>query len=78
MEKVTYNNIIEKLLPYKDNKVQITATKFWGVDENTFPGGNEVHEEIRFFDEDDNFIFGVKDRYNQDTLETIDTKIIVP
>jgi hypothetical protein len=78
MEEITYNDIIEKLLPYKDNKVQITATKFWNVDENTFPGGNEVHEEIRFFDEDDNFIVGVKERYNKETFETIGIKMIEP
>lgn len=78
MEKFTYNDIIENLLPYRDSKVQIKEHKFWGVDENTFPGGNEVHEEIRFLDEDENLIVEIKVRYDQDTLETIDTKIIVP
>ena len=75
MEEVTYNDIIEKLMPYKDQKVTITASNYWGVDENCIPGGNETHQEVRFFDEKGYFITGIRERYNKESFKTIDVKI---
>ena len=76
MEGLTYNDIIEKLLPYKDHKIQITARSEWKVQENGLPDGKETHQEVRFFDKDGKFITGILERYDNDTFETIDVRII--
>ena len=74
MEGTTYSDIIQKLLPFKNKKVKIVATNVCGVDENYEPG-NEMHQIVRFFDEYGDFLLGIRQRYNQETLELIETII---
>ena len=74
MEETTYNGIIEKLQPFKNKKVRMVAVNVWDVDENYNHPGNEMHQIVRFFDEYGDFLLGIRQRYNKETLETIEVK----
>ena len=40
MKEATYNDIIEKLQPFKNKKVRMVAVNVWDVDENYNHPGN--------------------------------------
>lgn len=65
----TYDDLINVLKKYKDNKISVTASSL------NWPDGI-TRSEVRFFDENEDFIIGIKTAYDTERLYTIDTQII--
>lgn len=67
--EITYNDIIKILEKFKSNKISITTSDL------SYKNGLSVHE-VRFFDDEENFIVGIKQTYDTEKLYTINTEII--
>ena len=65
----TYNDLIKVLEKYKDHKISITTSNL------DWPDGI-TRCDVRFFDENEDFIIGIKTTYDTERLYTIDTQII--
>lgn len=67
--ELTYNDIIKILEKFKYNKISITTSDL------SYKNGLSVHE-VRFFNDKEDFIVGIKQTYDTEKLYTINTEII--
>ena len=63
-----YKDLIEKLLPFADDEIDL-AVYSGDVDDNN------VIDEVRFFSKE-KFICGAKEQYNSYTIETVGESIV--
>lgn len=69
MIEVTYKDLIEKLKGFENDKIQMSTSNI------EYPKGTMI-QTVRFYDSTGEFITGLKETYDAETFDTIETEIL--